>query len=71
MLSSGNWKALMTSMPLGGHTAAALAPASVTRLALLAAASHTTGAGNSEKSKNAQNQPTKNITSDAMNRIMP
>ena len=28
-------------------------------------------AGNSEKSKNAQNQPTKNITSEAMNRIIP
>jgi hypothetical protein len=27
--------------------------------------------GNRLKSKNAQNQPTKNMTSEAMNRIMP
>ena len=30
-----------------------------------------TGAGNSDEEKKAQNQATKNITSEAMNRIMP
>ena len=42
-------------MPFGGHCAAT---SPIAR-------------GNSAPSKNAQNQATKNITSEAMNRIMP
>src|ERR1700761_4085154 len=55
VLSSGNLNGLSGVIPLGGHTP----PTASTAL------------GNSEASKKAQNQPTKNITSDAMNRIMP
>ena len=42
-------------MPLGGHC-----PPTVS-----------TADGNSDESKNAQNQARKNITSEAMNRIIP
>ena len=55
MLRSGKANGSITSIPLGGHD-----PPTAS-----------TVDGNSEKSKNAQNHPTKNMTSDAMNRIIP
>ena len=67
VLSSGNAKGSMTSMPLSGHCAGCAA------LAMTCAVPSTIsiGAGNKAAPKNAQNQATKNITSDAMKRIMP
>ena len=59
----------MTSSPLGGHCATIAAAPSVARVTWPSA--KVIAVGNSEKSKNAQNQPTKNMTSDAMNRIIP
>ncbi len=55
VLSSGKPSGLMTGMSLGGQTPPMLS----------------TALGNSALSKNAQNQARKNITSDAMNRIIP
>ena len=48
-------------MPFGGQ----MPPVKATRAAWIVSSV------NSEASKNAQNQATKNITSEAMNRIMP
>ena len=51
---------------------AATAPSVPNRLVVAPVAwSYSSAAGNSAKSKKLQNQPTKNITSDAMNRIIP
>src|SRR5438093_510866 len=55
VLTSGKPHGSSTSMPLGGHWLPIAA----------------TEEGNSDASKNAQNQARKNITSDAMNRIIP
>ena len=61
-------------MPLGGQVPGTLQapiwvpspqPNTASRVAC------TASAGNSAELKNAQNQATKNITSEAMNRIMP
>ena len=54
-------------MPFIGHWAAV----AVSVMCATAPSTHSTGAGNREEEKNAQNQATKNITSEAMNRIMP
>ena len=61
VFSSGRCQGSKVSMPLGGHTP----PNSASRVAW------TGSPGNSEELKKAQNQATKNITSEAMNRIMP
>src|SRR4051812_16481990 len=55
VLSKGKPNGSSTSMPLGGQT-----PPTAS-----------TAEGKSAESNQAQNQATKNITSDAMNRIMP
>ena len=55
VLRSGNPQGLRTSTPLGGHTPP----------------TESTADGKIALSKKAQNQARKNITSDAMNRIMP
>src|SRR3954447_19498646 len=55
VLSSGKPHGFNTSMPLGGHTPP----------------TDGTADGNKDESKNAQNQARKNITSEAMNRIIP
>src|SRR3954452_12463096 len=55
VLRSGKPHGLRTSMPLGGHCPPTASTAD----------------GNSEESKKAQNQARKNITSEAMNRIIP
>src|SRR3546814_12453089 len=68
VLSKGSEKASMTSMPFGGHMVIASAP-SCPNSEVTAPSAYSIGTGKSEKSNHAQNQPTKNITSDAMNRI--
>ena len=70
VLSSGSEKGSMTSIPLGGHMVIASAP-SCPNSDVTAPSAYSIGTGKSEKSNQAQNQPTKNMTSDAMNRIMP
>src|SRR6476469_10523853 len=55
VLSSGKPHGLSTSIPLGGQCPPTAGTAD----------------GNNEESKNAQNQARKNITSEAMNRIIP
>src|SRR3954462_12760454 len=55
VLRSGNPNGFSTSMPLGGQTPPI----------------ESTADGKSAESNQAQNQATKNITSEAMNRIMP
>src|SRR3546814_19141075 len=57
-------------MPLVGHIVIAAAP-SCPNSEFTAPSTISTGTGNSAKSHQAQHQPTKNITSDAMHRIMP
>ena len=61
VFNSGRCQGSKVSMPLGGQTP----PNSASRVAC------TGSAGNSAELKKAQNQATKNITSEAMNRIMP
>ena len=61
VLSSGRFSGSSTSVPFGGH----MPPVKATRAGWIGSSE------NSEASKNAQNQATKNITSEAMNRIMP
>ena len=61
VFSSGRLSGSSTSVPLGGQ----IPPVKATRAAWI------DSLVNSEASKNAQNQATKNITSEAMNRIMP
>ncbi len=74
VLSSGRCQGSKVSMPFGGQVPgteqAPIAvpgpqPNTASRVAC------TASAGNSAELKNAQNQATKNITSEAMNRIMP
>ena len=55
VLSSGKPHGLSTSMPLGGQCPPTAGTAD----------------GNKDESKKAQNQARKNITSEAMNRIIP
>src|SRR3954467_15412339 len=55
VLSSGKPQGSSTSTPLGGQTPPTASTAD----------------GNNDESKNAQNQARKNITSEAMNRIIP
>src|SRR3954470_6272097 len=55
VLSKGKPNGFSTSMPFGGQTPPIASPAE----------------GKSDESNQAQNQATKNITSEAMNRIMP
>ena len=62
VLSSGRCHGLKTSMPLGGQMAAG---------DLRHGHAWIASPGKRLASKNAQNQATKNITSEAMNRIMP
>jgi hypothetical protein len=69
VLRRGRANGSITSSPLGGHCAATAAAPSAARSTW--PSTKLIAVGNRAKSKNAQNQPTKNITSDAMNRIMP
>ena len=55
VFKSGKPNGSIVSIPLGGHCAPTASTAD----------------GNNEDEKKAQNQATKNITSDAMNRIIP
>ncbi len=57
----------MVSMPLSGHCTAC----AVSAMTCAEPPTISIGAGNKAAAKNAQNQATKNITSEAMNRIMP
>src|SRR3979490_1739755 len=61
VFNSGRCQGSKVSMPFGGQ----MPPNSASRVAC------TGSPGNSAELKNAQNQATKNITSEAMNRIMP
>src|SRR3546814_2678159 len=67
VLSKGSEKASMTSMPFGGHMVIASAP-SCPNSEVTAPSAYSIGTGKSEKSNHAQNQPTKNITSDEIGR---
>ena len=61
-------------MPLGGQVPGTVqAPATVPgpQPKMASRVAWTASAGNSAELKKAQNQATKNITSEAMNRIMP
>ena len=58
---SGRWKGSNTSTPVGGQAP----PVNVTRATCRASSAYRLA------SKNAQNQATKNITSEAMNRTIP
>src|SRR6185437_2923702 len=74
VLSSGRCQGSNASIPLGGQVpgtaqAPIWVPAPQPNTASRVAC--TASEGNSEELKNAQNQATKNITSEAMNRIMP
>ncbi len=64
VLTSGSWKAGTVSTPFGGQVAQAVAD-------LLDGGQRRGAWWNSAISKKIQNQATKNITSEAMNRIMP
>src|SRR6201985_568426 len=74
VFNSGRCQGSNASMPFGGQVPGTLqapiaVPAPQPKIASRAA--WTGSAGNSEELKKAQNQATKNITSEAMNRIMP
>src|SRR6516165_214048 len=74
VLSSGRCQGLKASMPLGGQVPGTLqAPIAVPgpQPKIASRAACTASAGNNAELKKAQNQATKNITSEAMNRIMP
>ncbi len=57
VLSSGRWNGSNVSIPAGGHIAGPVASS--------------TCSGNRAKWKNAQKNPTKNITSEVMNNVIP
>src|SRR6185437_5267951 len=74
VLRSGRCQGSNASMPLGGQVpGTAQAPIAVPgpQPNTASRVAWTASAGNSEELKKAQNQATKNITSEAMNRIMP
>src|SRR6516162_6465190 len=74
VLNSGRCQGSKASMPLGGQVpGTAQAPMAVPspQPKIASRAAWTASAGNSAELKKAQNQATKNITSEAMNRIMP
>ena len=63
MLTSGSWNGGTASMPLGGQVAQAARTSSI--------GDRVRTWWNRAISKKIQNHATKNITSEAMNRIMP
>ena len=74
VLSSGRCQGSKVSMPFGGQVPGTLqAPIAVPgpQPNTASRVAWTASAGNSAELKKAQNQATKNITSEAMNRIMP
>src|SRR6185437_4399128 len=74
VLSSGRCQGSKAAMPCGGQVPGTLqAPGAVPRPQpkIASRAARVESAGNKDESKKAQNQATKNITSEAMNRIMP